>query len=237
MTRSGYGCGCAYGLALGCCRAFENLRARRCELTLPARSRPLDEARRTAGTEPRLPHAARRTKFSISSAALCLMVARINLFGVPIFASFLYVNLKGSSCNARIQGRINSVRICISMVFAALCAGGSAFIYEADVNPGHGPMSPWYMAGIAAFAASVWALSVFPRMGKGWVTDVLWIVAAYPCVGAIAGFFIAFGHPIGILSGAYIAIVLPLLFQPMICTFYISGAALAFILPRIPRNA
>ena len=165
------------------------------------------------------------------------MVVPHNLFGVPNFATFLDVHVKSLPRDARIQGGINSVRSWISVAFAALCAGGSAFIYEANVNPGHGPMSPWYIAGVAGFAASVWALFVFPRMGRGWVTDVLWIAAAYPCVGAIAGFLIAFGQPIGIPFGAYVAVNLPLQFPLMILPIYIFGAALAFLLPRILQNA
>jgi len=131
------------------------------------------------------------------------------------------------------QGRTSSVGIWISMVFAALCAGGSAFIYEANVNPGHGPMSPWYMAGVAGAAACVWAYFVFPRMGRGWIKDVLWIAAAYPFVGAITGFLVAFGQPIGITLGAYVAINLPWQFPVVVLPIYLIGATMAFLLPRM----
>ena len=119
------------------------------------------------------------------------------------------------------------------MVFAALCAGSSAFIFEANVNSGHGPMSPWYMAGLAGISASGWALFVIPKMGGRWFTDILWISAAFPCIGAITGFLVAFGQPIGIPFGALVAIKLPLQFPLMVLPIYIFGAVLAFLLPRI----
>ena len=119
------------------------------------------------------------------------------------------------------------------MAFAALCAGGSAFIYEADVNLGHGPMSPRYLSGAASIAACVWVFYVFPRMGNGWATDVLSIAAAYPCVGGMTGFLIAFWQPIGIPFGASVAINLPWLFPVIVLPIYLSGAAVIFLLPRI----
>lgn len=162
-----------------------------------------------------------------------MVVDQYRLFGVPSFAAFLDVHVKRMSLVAVKQGGNSLVRIWISMAFAALCAGVSAFIYEANVNPGHGPMSPWYLGVVAGFAASVWALFVFPRMGRWWVSDALWIAAAYPCVGATTGFLIAFGHPIGIYSGAFVALTLPLKFPLMVLPTYLLGAALAFLLPRI----
>lgn len=119
------------------------------------------------------------------------------------------------------------------MIFAALCAGGSAFIYQADVNPGDGPMSAWFMAGVAGVAACVWAYFVFPKMGRGWFRDVLLIAAAYPCVGGIAGFLIAFGKPVGILVGGYVAFILPWQFPVVVLPIYLTGAAVAFLLPRM----
>ena len=158
-------------------------------------------------------------------------------FGVPNFSTFLDVYVKDLPLDVVIQRRIGSVKIWISMVFSALCAGSSAFIYDANGNPGHGPMSPWYMAGAASIAASVWAFFVFPRMGRWWVADGLWIAAAYPCVGAITGSLVAVGHPLGIYSGALVAINLPLQFPLTILPIYIFGAALAFLLPRILQSA
>ncbi|MFK7880137.1 hypothetical protein [Roseobacter sp.] len=163
--------------------------------------------------------------------------AQHSQFGVPNFATFLDVHVINLPLDVVIQGGIGAVRIWISVAFTALCAGSCAFIYEANVNPGHGPMSPWYMAGAASIAASVWAFYVFPRMGRWWVTDGLWIAAAYPCVGAITGSLVAVGHPLGIYSGALIAITLPLQFPLMILPVYILGAALAFLLPRIQQSA
>lgn len=65
----------------------------------------------------------------------------------------------------------------ISFFFAALCAGLSAFIYEAGVNSGHDPTSPWFIAGIAGFAAGAWAWAwawaVFTWMGRHWLKDAL----------------------------------------------------------------
>lgn len=129
------------------------------------------------------------------------------------------------------------MRIWISIAFTALCAEGSAFIYEANVNPGHGPMSPWYMAGAASIAASVWAFFVFPMMGRWWVADGMWIAAAYPCVGALTGLLVAIGHPLGIYYGALVAITLSLQFPLVILPIYLFGAALAFLLPRILQSA
>ncbi|WP_368187142.1 hypothetical protein [Aestuariibius sp. HNIBRBA575] len=130
-----------------------------------------------------------------------------------------------------------SMKTMVSIVLAALCAGSSAFIYEANVNPGHGAMSPWNIAGIASLAAGAWAWIVFPKMGRGWITDLLWITAAFPFVGGVAGLLAALGHPLGILMGAYVALMLPVLFPVKVLPIYLIGAMLAFTLPRVsPRT-
>lgn len=139
--------------------------------------------------------------------------------------------------NALIKGEFQSMKTWISIAIAALCAGSSAFVYDANANPGHGSMSPWYMAGVAGLAAGAWAWFVFPKMGKGWVTDVLWITAAFPCIGAVAGLLGALGHPLGILFGVYVAVMLPVLFPVKVLPIYLVGAVLAFTLPRITLRA
>ena len=93
------------------------------------------------------------------------------------------------------------------------------------------------MAGAASTAAGVWAFFVFPRMGRSWVSDGMWIAAAYPCVGALTGLLVAFGHPLGIYFGALVAITLPLQFPLIIVPIYLLGATLAFLLPRIRQSA
>lgn len=123
------------------------------------------------------------------------------------------------------------------MVITAFCAGTSAFIFEASPDLGHGQFGPFATALIAAIAGGCWAFLVSPKMGRSWVLDCLWIAAAYPSVGAFAGFMIAFGQPIGIPFGAYLAITLPLLFPKSVLPIYILGAIAAFLLPRALRNS
>ncbi|AXI47824.1 hypothetical protein C1J03_18500 [Sulfitobacter sp. SK012] len=139
----------------------------------------------------------------------------------------IVVNIMDMACFA--------MRRRISLFFAALCASLSAFVYEAGVNPGHDPTSPWYVAGIAGFAAGAWAWAVFPRMGRHWLKDILWIAGAFPCVGAMTGALLSFGHPLGIIGGLRVALDLPFLFPEVIAPLYLFGAGLAFLLPRIPR--
>lgn len=123
----------------------------------------------------------------------------------------------------------------ISILATSLCAGASAFIYETHVNPGHGSISPLILAGIVAFAASIWAWFVFPHMGKQWAIDLLTILLAYPAVGALAGILVSLGSPIGAWGGVLVAVSLPLQLPKVILPIYFLGAVLAFVLPRTFR--
>jgi len=125
----------------------------------------------------------------------------------------------------------------ISGGLAGTCAAVSAYHYVTNVNPGHGPGSALFVAGLAAVVGLIWALWVFPRMGRDVVRDLIWIVAAFPCVGAAVGLLAGFGTPIGLAAGVFVAITLPFQFPAEILPVYLCGAALAFLLPRIQPRA
>lgn len=150
------------------------------------------------------------------------------VFKILFDQTMMVVNVLDMACFA--------LRRRISFFFAALYAGLSAFVYDAGVNSGHGPTSPWYIAGIAGFAAGTWAWAIFPRMGRHWLKDILWIAAAYPSVGAVTGALLSSAHPLGIIAGLHVALYLPFIFPEVIVPIYLSGAGLAFLLPRIPRR-
>ncbi|WP_218588662.1 hypothetical protein [Marivita hallyeonensis] len=120
----------------------------------------------------------------------------------------------------------------ISVLLAVICASVSGFVYEANVNSGHSPFSRYHVGATSGFAAGIWAWNIFSRMGQSWWQDLLWICAAFPLVGALAGALIGFGHPIGIIAGVQVALRLPQMFPEIIVPVYLVGAVAAFILPR-----
>lgn len=51
----------------------------------------------------------------------------------------------------------------------------------------------------------------------------------------MTGALLSYGHPLGIIAGFRVALNLPFTFPEVIVPIYLSGAGLAFLLPRIPR--
>ncbi|MBO9397578.1 hypothetical protein J7400_12895 [Shimia sp. R9_2] len=124
----------------------------------------------------------------------------------------------------------------LSIAVAFACAAFSTYVYDTQVNPGHGINHALLMAGVAGLAASYWAWKVFPRMGNKWYIDLIWIAAAFPCVGGLTGAIISFGHPLGIWMGVMVSYSLPLMFAKVIVPTYAFGAVVAFLLPRTSQQ-
>ena len=129
-----------------------------------------------------------------------------------------------------------SIRRCASVFFCACCAGSAAHVYGKYGDYILVDFSPLRLAVFASLAASWWAWTIFPSMGRTWHADIFLIAVAFPCVGAAAGWLISFGMPYGILPGAYLAVTLPFELPMTILPIYLFGAAVAFFLPRRARE-
>lgn len=124
----------------------------------------------------------------------------------------------------------------LSIAVAFACAAFSTYVYDTQVNLADGKEDTWGMAGVAGLAASYWAWKVFPRMGNKWYIDLIWIAAAFPCVGGLTGAIISFGHPLGIWTGVTLSYLLPIVLPKVIVPTYAFGAVVAFLLPRTSQQ-
>jgi hypothetical protein len=125
--------------------------------------------------------------------------------------------------------RRNHIAATFACALICFCA---AFLFDATAIHGHGAESRYILGAWTASAGALWAWLIYPRMGKSTVKDILIILIAFPSVGFLAGLLIGGGFPIAALSGAYTAVLLPFFLPWPIAVLYLTGALLAFWLPR-----